>query len=166
MRRALIATAGTAAAVAALLSYKSSNALKVSATKISLGAQSTTVPPATTTVPTTAPHFGSPSPSTTPSTSGDSGGGGKTLTGTDVQYPYGELQLRVTETGGKITQIDVVQNVAPDPRSEHINAQALAILIPEAVRAQGTNIDAVSGATFTSEAFAQALQSAIDPSGT
>lgn len=176
MRRALIATAGTAAAVAALLSYKSSNAVKVSGAKISLGtpgiaagsSDPTTTRPAAsapeTATPATTPATTTPS-TTTPSTSTTTPGGNQTLTGADIQYPYGDLQLRVTKSGGKITNITIATDNAPDFRSQRINSQALAILIPEAIAAQGTNIDAVSGATFTSEAFAQALQSAIDPSG-
>ena len=164
MRRALIATAGTAAALAALLSYKSSNAIKPSHIKVGAGV---TPPPASGTTPTTTIS----SPPSTGSSSGPTAGptttttSNRVITGNDVQYNYGDIQLRVTIDNKKITKIDVVQNGAIDRRSQRINSEAVPILTQEALAAQGLNFDIVSGATFTSEAFAQSLQSAIDPSG-
>jgi uncharacterized protein with FMN-binding domain len=46
-------------------------------------------------------------------------------------------------------------------RSVFINQNALPILRAEALRAQSANIDLVSGATDSSDAFAQSLQAAI-----
>jgi uncharacterized protein with FMN-binding domain len=46
-------------------------------------------------------------------------------------------------------------------RSVFINQNALPILIQETIQAQSTGIDLVSGATNTSDAFQQSLQSAI-----
>jgi uncharacterized protein with FMN-binding domain len=46
-------------------------------------------------------------------------------------------------------------------RSVFINSQALPILKSEALRAQGANIQLVSGASDSSQAFAESLQSAI-----
>ncbi len=46
-------------------------------------------------------------------------------------------------------------------RSVFINEQAIPILRMEALRAQSTNIQLVSGATATSYAFAESLQAAI-----
>ncbi len=46
-------------------------------------------------------------------------------------------------------------------RSVYINQTALPILKNEALQAQSANIDVVSGATYTSDAFAQSLQAAI-----
>ena len=59
----------------------------------------------------------------------------------------------------------VPQNNAADGRSQMINSYAVPILEQEAVAAQGVNINVVSGATFTSDAFAQSLQSALSQSG-
>jgi uncharacterized protein with FMN-binding domain len=52
-----------------------------------------------------------------------------------------------------------------DGRSQMINSYAVPILEQEAVAAQGVNINVVSGATFTSDAFAQSLQSALSKAG-
>lgn len=43
-----------------------------------------------------------------------------------------------------------------------INNQAMPMLRSEAIQAQSANVDTVSGATMTSEAFIQSLQSALD----
>jgi uncharacterized protein with FMN-binding domain len=177
MRRAIIATAGTAAALVAVLSYKSSNAVKASKVAVnpvpsavttvpSSSSSSTTFPGAT---PTTSPGSSSPTfvPSSTsvPSSSSTAASGPQAFTGTDVHYNYGEIQLRITTVAGKITKIDVARESAPDGRSESINSQAIPILLKESLAAQGVNIDVVSGATFTTQAFAQALQSALDQAG-
>jgi len=182
MRRALIATVGTAAALAGLLSYKSSNAVKTSGTKLSLGG----VASATTNTATTAPTSVATSPSSTaqPGTTQTSAGTAsgpttapsttvappttsahRVVTGADIQYNYGDIQLRVTFDGGKINKIDIAHESATDGRSQSINSQAIPILTQEALAAQNLNFDVVSGATFTSEAFGQALQSILDPSG-
>ena len=61
----------------------------------------------------------------------------------------------------KITRVGVP--VYPDhtDRSVFINERALPTLIQETIAAQSTGIDLVSGATDTSYAFRQSLQSAI-----
>jgi uncharacterized protein with FMN-binding domain len=46
-------------------------------------------------------------------------------------------------------------------RSQFISEQALPTLVQEALQAQSTHIYVVSGATYTSDAFAQSLQAAI-----
>jgi uncharacterized protein with FMN-binding domain len=158
MRRALIAAAATAAGLVALLDYRSSS--PSGPVKVSTGHPSAT--PATTlpsTEPTsTASNPGSPTPrSAAPTTPSPSG----TYAGQDVQYRYGEIEVRIAVSDGRITGIDFPVESAPDSRSQNINSQALPILTQEALSAQGVNIDVVSGATYTSDAFAQSLQSAL-----
>jgi uncharacterized protein with FMN-binding domain len=68
----------------------------------------------------------------------------------------------VTEQGTKITNIQVLQNGAADMRSEEINAQVVPLLQSEAMSAQSAQINGISGATYTSSAYAQSLQSALD----
>ncbi len=79
-----------------------------------------------------------------------------------IQYRYGDIQLRVTEKGSRITAVDILVDDATDPRSQQINSQAVPILQQEVLSAGSANIDGVSGATFTSEAYYQSLQSALD----
>jgi uncharacterized protein with FMN-binding domain len=86
---------------------------------------------------------------------------------------WGSLQVTVvvrkttTITGTKkkvtrkITAVSVPTYPNHTDRSIYINQIALPILKSEALRAQGANINMVSGATDTSDAFAQSLQAAI-----
>src|SRR6266568_7715844 len=61
----------------------------------------------------------------------------------------------------KITAVSVPVYPNHTDRSIYINQTALPILKAETLRAQSANINMVSGATDSSDAFAQSLQSAI-----
>jgi uncharacterized protein with FMN-binding domain len=86
---------------------------------------------------------------------------------------WGSLQVTIvvrkttTVTGTKkkvtrkITAVSVPTYPNHTDRSVYINQTALPILKAEALRAQSANINLVSGATDTSDAFAQSLQAAI-----
>ena len=154
MRRAIVATAATAAGLVALLGYKSSST--VSSSRVAI-----TPPPSTPSAPTTtAPP---PPSSSTPSTSAPSTP--QVFTGSDVPYRYGDVQIAITVSGGKVTKIAFPQESATDPRSQSINSQAIPILTQEALAAQSVRIDVVSGATYTSDAFGQAFQTALTKAG-
>jgi uncharacterized protein with FMN-binding domain len=85
-----------------------------------------------------------------------------TATGDAIQFQYGTLQLKATLTAGRLSGVTVVR-LKPEPgRSESIDAQAIPLLRVEALRAHSANVDVISGATYTSEAYARSLQSAID----
>jgi uncharacterized protein with FMN-binding domain len=98
----------------------------------------------------------------------------KTFTGASFQADeWGQLQITMvvtkttTTTGAKKTvkrHIDSIKvPVKPDhtSRSVFISQNSLPTLIQEALKAQSTHIYVVSGATYTSDAFARSLQSAI-----
>jgi uncharacterized protein with FMN-binding domain len=163
MRRALTATAATVVGLVALLDYRSSSS---GVRRVSIpGASPATTSPTSTggAAPTTQPTSSTTSPAAGPPPVSTTIPAPKkaTYTGQDVSYRYGDIQLAVTVVGGRITAIDVPQESATDARSQSINSQAVPILTQEALSAQGVNIDVVSGATYTSDAFAQALQSAL-----
>ncbi|GGJ00975.1 FMN-binding protein [Streptomyces brasiliensis] len=88
----------------------------------------------------------------------------RTLTGKVAQTQYGAVQVRLTVSNGKITKAEAVQ--APEGGT---SAQKTALAVPrlnqEAVAAQSARIDAVSGATYTSNGYKQSLQSALDQAG-
>ena len=101
-------------------------------------------------------------------TSGGNGGGTVTsngsfsgqLTGQAVDIPFGTVQVKVTMQNGKITDVQALQL----PRGGHsgqISSYAAPQLRSEALRAQSANIDTISGATYTSQGYAQSLQSAL-----
>ena len=112
------------------------------------------VQPAAATTPTTA--------ATTPAKTAS---GARTATGAAVDTQYGAAQVRVTVRGGKITDIEALQLQGNDPRSLQISSSAAPILKQEALAKQSADIDAVSGASFTSASYTQSLQSALDKLG-
>ena len=87
--------------------------------------------------------------------------GTETLTGNVVPSRYGNTQVQVTITNGKITSVTALQ-LPTGGRSGRISQYVEPILSSEALTAQSASIDIVSGATYTSEAYAQSLQSALD----
>jgi len=113
------------------------------------------------------PPVGALPPATTPTPSSSTGTGGtssgtRTVTGPAVQTRYGPVQVQVTLDGSRIVAARAVQSPGGDPRSRQINASAVPALIKETVNAQSAHLDAVSGATYTSEGYMSSLQSALD----
>jgi uncharacterized protein with FMN-binding domain len=166
LRRAPFVIGATGAGLGLLLSFHT-KALHVSiassaapsASGNGSGQSSTTNPGTSNRAPTTAPSSGPTSPTTAPP---DTAASTRSASSQDVQYRYGDLQVKVTEKGSQITNIQLVTDNATDPRSAEINSQALPMLQQQAMSAQSANIDGVSGATFTSQAYAYALQQALD----
>lgn len=75
---------------------------------------------------------------------------------------FGAVQVQAVYAGGKLTDVQILQYEDGDNRSIRINQIALPRLIQRAVAAQGTQIDGVSGATYTTRSYVKTLQSAID----
>jgi uncharacterized protein with FMN-binding domain len=160
------------AGLVALLGYRSSGAVNVQRVTVGTapsGPSGTTVPgttapgPAPTTAPsssapTTAPPGRGQAPATGPSAT-------RTYDGQLVTYLYGNIEVAVTLDGSRMVNVTVPQNSAIDGRSAMINSQAVPVLVQEALAAQGVNFDVVSGATYTSDAFAQSLQTALSAAG-
>ena len=84
------------------------------------------------------------------------------VNGTVEQTPYGPIQVSVTFTGRTITSVKELQAPNDRNRSVEINNSAEPILLQEVLNSQSARIDTVSGATYTSEGYAQSVQSAID----
>ncbi|MFE9624121.1 FMN-binding protein [Streptomyces sp. NPDC006527] len=87
-----------------------------------------------------------------------------TFTGDVVQTDYGPVQVRITVANGKITKAEAVQKPSGG-QSDSINANAVPKLNQAAVAAGSADIDAVSGATYTSGGYKESLQSALDQAG-
>lgn len=83
-----------------------------------------------------------------------------TATGDAVQYQYGTVQLSVTRDNGKLTAVDLVQAGATAGRE-----QAFPYLQQYAIDSNGSSFGNLSGATYTTDAFKQALDSAISKLG-
>ncbi|WP_433466319.1 FMN-binding protein [Spirillospora sp. CA-128828] len=149
MRRITCWLMSTVAAVVLLFSYRTSTIGGATATTT---AGDTTVTPQTSTTPT---------PSATQS-SGSASSGNKTYTGSVAQTQWGPIQVTITVSDGKITDVAVPVYPNGNHRDEEINAFALPALKQEVLAAQSAKIDTVSGATVTSDGYVESLQSAID----
>jgi len=79
-----------------------------------------------------------------------------------VQFGYGELNVRVTVHGSHITDISVTDLQTAEPTSQQISEQAIPMLRSEVLSAQSANVNGISGATFTSQAYVQSVQAALD----
>jgi len=75
------------------------------------------------------------------------------------------VQVQLTVSNGSITDVSVVEYPDNNGKDQQINTRALPILIQETLDAQGDSIDAVSGATVTSDGYLESLQSALDKAG-
>ena len=103
-------------------------------------------------------------PATTDSTAAAAADAGKTVTGPLEETRYGPVQVEVTIASGKIVAVTAVA-LPSGGRSGSISMYAAPILADEAVTAQSASIDTVSGATYTSRAYATSLQAALDQAG-
>jgi uncharacterized protein with FMN-binding domain len=152
MRRAPIILTATAAGLAAVLSFKPHEPALRSATA------SAATPSATAT-----PSAGAGSGSA--GGSGSTTAGTTTATGDAIGTRYGNAQVRVTISGGRITRIEALQLQGNDPKSVMISTSAEPLLRESALAKQSAAIDAVSGATITSASYGASLQSALDKVG-
>ena len=83
-------------------------------------------------------------------------------TGQDVLNPYGDVQVEVMTSGGRITDVLALALPSDRQRSAEISQSAGPLLRGEVVQMQSAQIDVVTGATFTSDGYAQSVQSALD----
>jgi uncharacterized protein with FMN-binding domain len=102
---------------------------------------------------------------TTTGGSGTSAGAGAaTYDGPIVNTRYGLVQVEIAVTGGRVVAVTALE-LPVGGRSGMISNYVAPILSSEALSAQSASIDVVSGATYTSDAYAQSLQAALDQAG-
>ncbi len=121
------------------------------------------VAPSTTSTTTTGPPSGStvpPNPTTTTPV-----GNTERSTGATEQYGYGELAVKITVRGGRITDVSVATLQTAEQYSQSLAQQVIPVLRNEVLSAQSAHINGISGATYTSEAYASSVQSALDRLG-
>ncbi|MEU8820513.1 FMN-binding protein [Actinoplanes sp. NPDC048796] len=152
MRRITLWAFSTVAALVLLFSYRTST--------------NTPATPAAAEAPLSEPSAaGSTPPSAGPSGSASastSKSGPLEYDGSSVQTQWGPLQVHITVAEGKITEITAPTSPADNPADAGVTAGALPQLREQVLAAQSASIDGVSGATFTSEAYKQSLQAALD----
>lgn len=85
-----------------------------------------------------------------------------TYTGRVVSNRYDEIAVAIVIDNGKIASITTPTSYGDGGRSEQINSYAIPQLIAQTIRAQNSSIDGISGASYTTQAYEDSLQSAID----
>jgi uncharacterized protein with FMN-binding domain len=164
MKRLIAALSLTIAGLGFVLGFKTREvipAVAADTTRPTTGAAETT-----TTSPVATNTTGSPAtevPTTTAGTGTTSGT--VEVTGPTVQSLYGPVQVQVVLTDGALVDIVALQLPSGDQHNESISAYAGPLLEEMALEAQSADIDVVSGATFTSLAYADSLQAALDQAG-
>ena len=89
----------------------------------------------------------------------------RTATSDDTQFRYGDLAVKVTVNGSKITNVAVTTLNEFDGRSASIDHYSIPYLEQQVIQAGSVNINGVSGATFTSQAFVDAVANALQKLG-
>ena len=148
-----VSAAGSASATPSASAKKTAKASATPTTRPATPAKTT---PAAT-HPATAPSSSAP-PKAPPSTAPAKPSGNFTGPSEDTQY--GPVQVQLTVANGKITAANDVQQ--PE---DSIGANAVSQLNSEVLTAQSANIQAVSGATYTSNGYIASLQQAVDQAG-
>ena len=126
------------------------SATLIPATETPIPATATPIPPTETPIPPTA----------TPQTQGQYKDG--VYTGPTVDAFYGLVQVQATVQGGKLTDVTFLNYPHDRRTSQEINRQAMPWLTQEAIQAQSAYVNIISGATLTSQAFAQSLYTALN----
>ena len=84
-----------------------------------------------------------------------------TYTGNVADAFYGNIQVQVAISSGQISDVVFLQYPSDRRTSQMINSQAMPMLKQEAIAAQSAQVNGVSGATATSQAFIESLGSAL-----
>lgn len=85
-----------------------------------------------------------------------------TYTGNAADAFYGYIQVQATVSGGKLTDVEFLQYPNDQGNSLVVNDYAMPQLKQQAIQVQSSQVDGVSGATDTSQAFVQSLGNALE----
>lgn len=86
-------------------------------------------------------------------------------TGATVEHEYGSVTVTITVADRALADATAELSTTHGDKSERINTRAVPLLREEALQAQSAEISMISGATYTSEAYLESLQSALDQAG-
>jgi len=169
-KRGIAALAITAVALVLLLSFKTPDVVPARGGGVAVvepGA--VTAPSAATGGTSRSAATPAPAADTTPAPTTSTGGGttsasSATVDGPVVDTRYGPVQVEITVSGGQLQDVVAIQ-LPSGRRSGQISNAAAPILREEALQAKSASIDTVSGATYTSDGYAQSLQAALDQAG-
>jgi uncharacterized protein with FMN-binding domain len=174
MRRAILALGSTIAGIVVLLSFKTHSIASLAApvaAPSTAGGTASSAPAAGAADAAGAAHTGATARASTKPRRHRKRAAAQTQTqarmvaGAVAETARGPMQVELTLTGQRITAVTMLQRTNDGPLSDQIDAGAIPKLISETLTAQSAKIDAVSGATYTSEGYIQSLQSALDKAG-
>ncbi|MCL6091618.1 MAG: FMN-binding protein [Actinobacteria bacterium] len=157
------AVTGFGAVLGAHIAGPSPHRLVLSAPEASPGSTSPPASSATTTSPSRsgAGAIGPPAPSSVTTTVPASTGPAASAVGASEQYGYGVLSVKVTAEGGHITDVRVANLQTAESYSQMIAREVIPMLRQEVLKAQGVQVNFISGATYTTEAYLLSVQSAL-----
>jgi uncharacterized protein with FMN-binding domain len=139
---------------------KSSTSTKAPTSKPSVPAPSATPTQTQSAAPTVAPTpIKTTTPAPTPTVKSING----TFTGPVVDVSYGNVQVQITVTNGKI--IDAKALIAPTGKNDKYTKMSLPTLRQQTLAAQSTSIQGVSGASYTTYGWRKSLQGAMVKAG-
>ena len=109
-------------------------------------------------VPTSGPNFLASSTQTLSSSLYRDG----IYTGSVEDAYYGNVQVKVTISGGLIVDVVFLDYPKDRDNSIKINTRAMPLLKTETIKSQSAKIDTITGATQTSKGFVRSLTNALD----
>jgi uncharacterized protein with FMN-binding domain len=112
--------------------------------------------------PTPGDNQNTPSPQASYSSGGLKDG---QYTGSEANAFYGFVKVKATISGGKLADVALLEYPNSRGHTIAVSQMALPMLRQEAIQAQSSQVDVVSGATDTSEAFKQSLSDALQQAG-
>ena len=152
MRRVILAVTGTIAGLVALLSFKAHTpTVPVAATGGTGSGSSSSSSSSARTIP------GEFQSVAGPLTAGETA-----ITGKVANTVNGPVQIQLIVKSHKIVKVAVLEQPTNTIHDIQIGEFAFPKLISETLSAQNAKVDAVSGASYTSQGYISSLQSAVD----
>ena len=74
----------------------------------------------------------------------------------------GDIQVKVTAANGKIVSVGMAKMNLHGPQSQQISNNVIPQLLKETQATNGGPVHAISGATYTVQAYQRSLQAALD----
>lgn len=153
MRRVILAVAGTVAGLVALLTFRSHvpSSVPVASSGTAGGAGSGA-----------GTGTGSGAGAGQPAAAASLAAGERAIDGNVANTAYGPVQVQVLVKNSKIVNVNILEQPTSTAQDLQIGHFSFPKLISETITAQSARIDAVSGASYTSEGYIKSLQSALD----
>jgi uncharacterized protein with FMN-binding domain len=111
------------------------------------------------------PAPGSAASSSTTTTQRSNAPGETRYEGVVVPTNFGDLQVAAVMNGARMTDVQALKLPDDSPRTRQISEDAAVRLRANALQCQCWQVDTISGATVTSDAYRRSLQSALAKAG-